>query len=172
LGRNPTPPEPAQSASPFSFSRARPSRHPFTVRPTDSSPRTAGPARPSLQFSSHGPGEAQWPAPDEPSSSSPWRPRRRTRTAHPRVKKSSPNRIKTDPRSNPTMLRDRIPVMHVKDPKIPINRTPSRRILAQNRAQTLEAPVVHRPTTTSLPLLDRCPANHLGPPPPHLIGPR
>jgi hypothetical protein len=119
-------PELAQPASPFSFSRAQPSRHPSTVRPTDSSPRTADPACPSLPFSSHGLGEAEWPAPDEPSSSSPWRPRRRTRAARPRVKKSSPNRIKTDPRSNPTTLQDRVPVAHVKDPKSPINRALSR----------------------------------------------
>jgi hypothetical protein len=78
-------------------SQQRPSQHPSTVRPTDLSPRTAGPTCPSLQFLSHSPGKAQWPAPDEPSLSSPWRPRRRTRAAHPRAKKSSPNRIKTDP---------------------------------------------------------------------------
>jgi hypothetical protein len=105
---------------------------PSTVRPTDPSPQTAGPARPSLQFSSHGPGEAQWPAPDEPSSSSPWRPCRRTGAAHPHTKRSSPNRIETDPLSNPTTLRDRVPVVHVKDLKSPINRTPLHWILAQN----------------------------------------
>jgi hypothetical protein len=87
-------------------SQQRASRPPSTLCPTDSSPQTASLARPSIQFSSHGPGEAQWPALDEPSSSSPWRSCRRTRVAHPRAKKSSPNRIKTDPRSNPTTLRE------------------------------------------------------------------
>jgi hypothetical protein len=97
---------------------------------------------PSLFFYFH---MAQWPASDEPSLSYPWRPCQRTRAARPRVKKSSPNQIKTDPHSNPTTLRDRVPVAHIKDPKIPIYRTPLRRILAQNRAQTLEAPVVPSP---------------------------
>jgi hypothetical protein len=106
------------------------------------SPRTTGPTRPSLHFLSHGPGEAQWPAPDEPLSSSPCRSHRRTRAAHPRVNKSSLNRIKMNPRSNPTSLRDRVPAAHDKEPKSPINRVASRQIFAQIRAQTLEASVV------------------------------
>jgi hypothetical protein len=168
-------PTPAQLPLPCVAQRSqqRPSRHPSTVRPTDSSPRIAGPARPSLQLSSHSPGEAQWPASDEPSSSSLWRPRRRTMAARPSMKKSLPNRIKTEPHSNPTMLRDRVSITHVKDPKSPINGTPSRQILAQNRAQTLEASVMPSPR--------RCKPSPIGPVPrqpsttstaPHLIGPR
>jgi hypothetical protein len=61
------------------------------------------------------------------------------------------------PRSNPTTLWDSVPAAHIKDPKSPINRTPSRRILAQNRAQTLEAPVVPSPR--------RCKPSPIGPVP-------
>jgi hypothetical protein len=139
MGRNPepSPARPATSFPPLFFI--------FTLP-------NPGPTQPAC-----GPGKAQWPAPDEPSSSSPQRPRRRTRAACPCVKKSSRNQIKTEPRSNPTTLRDRVSIAHIKDPKSPINRTPSRQILAQNRAQTLEAPVVPPP--------HRCKPSLVGPVP-------
>jgi hypothetical protein len=80
--------------------------------------------------------------------------------------RKNPHRIgsKQTPVQNPMTLRDRVPVTHNKEPKSHINRTPSHRIFAQNRAQTLEVPVMpsihrckpspfepvpHQPSTTS-----------------------
>jgi hypothetical protein len=69
-------------------------------------------------------------------------------------------------------LRDRALVTHDKEPKSPINRTPSRQIFAQNRAKTLEAlvvpsprhykpspvePVPRQPSTTATAPLDQSP---------------
>jgi hypothetical protein len=79
---------------------------------------------------------------------------------------SSPNRIKMNPRLNPAMLRDRVPAGHDKEPKSPINRAASPRIFAHIRAQTLGCHLAHHPTVAGLPLLNRCPVNHLRPPPP------
>jgi hypothetical protein len=52
------------------------------------------------------------------------------------------NQIRMNPRSNPTLLRDRVTAEHDKEPKSPIKRAASCRIFAQIQAQTLEAPVV------------------------------
>jgi hypothetical protein len=117
-----------------------------------------------------------------PLSSSPWRSHWRTGASSSPCEEIFTESDQNEPRSNPMLLRDRVPAAHDKEPKSPINIDASRRIFAQIWAQTLEVlvvpsshcyrpspnePVPHRPSTTSTGLVWSVPSDvrNLEPPP-------
>jgi hypothetical protein len=109
----------------------------------------------------HSTDEAQWPAPAIPVETT-----SKNRDSLSPSERSSPNRIKMNPHSNPAMLRDRVPTAHDKEPKSPINRVASSQIFANIRAQTVGCHLARRHTAADLPLLNRCPVDRLWCPPP------